>query len=301
MRYEQFIPPISGVVYRKIKSLFKKNKYIIGGFEIDTPKGYALQQHQQFHKLYDKFLPALSKFIDSNKTIIDIGANIGDTAYSILQQCKNPMICIEPSDVFFPYLQRNISKLPNEYSSRVTTYKNLIGTGLIHGELFHSIAGSAELLVNGKPGSVEPIQLDKLLFSKPLDVILLKVDTDGFDYDVIQSSPKILERDNPIIFWENYISNDFQYKGFEDMYSMLLNKGYKYLFIFDNFGNLILEEPDYKSLSQLNAYIYSQNKYNCTKTIGYTDVLAVTEKHIPLVREVISFYKTTAIVDSILH
>jgi len=264
-------------------------KYKIGKYEINIPPNYTLPQNQKSFKLYDRFLPVLAKNISSDKIIIDVGANIGDTAIAIIQQCENPIICIEPSDIFFPYLESNLKLIaPNEFS-RVKTIKKLVGTGLISGKLNHTV-GTASIKVAENTDMVTHIELDKLI-DDISNVLLLKVDTDGFDFDVIKSAEKILTNSEPILYWENEILEEFQYKGYNELYTLLQCKGYKYLYVFDNFGNLIAEEINYNTLKNINSYVYSMQKLNCTRTFYYADILASTEKNHFRVLNAIAEYK----------
>jgi FkbM family methyltransferase len=231
MNMKQFIPAIFISIYRTLTRQ-RKGKYEIGKYEIEIPPNFALPMYQNNNKLYDRFLPVLAKKLTCNKSIIiDVGANIGDTAIAVLQHCTNPIICIEPSDVFFPYLEKNLKKLTLNDFNRVKTFKKLVGTGLFSGNISHSVNGTAS--VNIADSSVSTTYnthtaLDELIEDSS-NILLLKVDTDGFDFDVIKSAEKILSDSEPILFWENQISEDFQNKGFDELYSLLTIKGYKYI------------------------------------------------------------------------
>lgn len=287
---KQLIPSIFIVIYRKLTGT-PEGKYQIGKYTINMPADFALPNSQKKYKLYDRFLPVLAKQLTSNKLIIDVGANIGDTAIAILQHCDNPIICIEPSDVFFSYLGRNLKKLALKDFNRVVTFKKLVGTGLLSGQLNHTVAGSAAIKISKRLDSVTHIALDKLI-KDTSNVLLLKVDTDGFDFDVIKSAEKILADSEPILFWENAIFEDYQCMGFNELYSLLTKEKYKYIYIFDNFGNLITEESDFTTLRNLNSYVYSMEKCGCTRTFYYTDILAATEKNYLAVKNAINEYKT---------
>ena len=115
-----------------------------GKYEIEIPPNYGLPNIQKNNKLYDRFLPILAKYLSSEKLIIDIGANIGDTTIARLQNCDNPIICIEPSNIFFPYLERNIKSLSSIDYNRSITSNKFVGTGLFSGELVHSSWGTAQ-------------------------------------------------------------------------------------------------------------------------------------------------------------
>ncbi|MGG9970615.1 FkbM family methyltransferase [Ferruginibacter sp. SUN002] len=288
MNFKQFIPPIIFDVYQRLISS-KNTKYKIGKYRIEIPPNFALPGFQKKFKLYDRFLPVLVSKFEPEKTIIDVGANVGDTTIAMIQKCKNRIICIEPSLVFLPFLEKNLSKLPFEDQQKTAIIKKLVGTGSISGELTHTNGSTAHVRIVEGANTHTP--LDDLI-TDIANVILLKVDTDGFDFDVIRSAQKILSASEPILYWENEIAENFQYKGFDELYVFLAKHGYCYIYVFDNFGNLITEEHDFETLKNINTYIYSMKKNECTRTIYYVDVLAVTKKNYLVVKNAIDTYKT---------
>lgn len=276
---------ISNTIHR-----FIKRKYKIGKFEICVPPNHALPKYQFRFKLYDRFLPHLVKFLDSPGTIIDIGANIGDTTIAMLQNCKNPIISIEPSDYFYKYLEKNISSLDKTLIDRVSLFKNLIGTSELSGSLDHTKKGTASInLVNSNPNN-NFVKLDELI-DHSINISLLKVDTDGFDYDVLLSGKKTIEHSKPMIFWENEINNNLQFEGYKKLYAFLESIGYSYIYLFDNYGNILYEDNKFETLIHLNKYILSMSKFGCTRTFYYTDILAVHEKDITKTKLAIEEYR----------
>ncbi|CAN5280780.1 hypothetical protein BH09BAC3_BH09BAC3_22050 [soil metagenome] len=284
----QYIPKSIKKLYKGI-TMAPKRKYLVGNYEIDLPANFSLPEYQKKFKLYDRFLPVLVHEFSSGSTIIDIGANIGDTAIAMLATCKSKIVCVEPSDIFFPYLQKNLSYLTVEDKERVTTIKAFIGTGEISGTLDH-FESTASIKVDRNVNTVSYVPLDNLTAGIQ-DVILIKTDTDGFDFDVIKSAIKTLGSSEPILFWENEISEDFQLKGFTELYSLLTQNSYNHIYIFDNFGNLISEETNFDSLKNINDYIYSMKKNNTARTIYYTDIMASTKKNHQAVNSAINRYR----------
>ncbi|MCU7494818.1 MAG: FkbM family methyltransferase [Ignavibacteria bacterium] len=281
---------LSGLALRKAKRALR-SKYRIGKYFIKITPGFPLPDYQSLNKLYDHFLPVLAKYLDSQKLIIDVGANIGDTAIALVQSCSNPLLCIEASDEFFPYLRDNLKLLPNNDFVRVRTVKKLAGTGAISGALDYKMRGTAGLKQDALGASVTHTPLDELV-TDPSGVILIKVDTDGFDFDVLRSAAKILQHSEPVLFWENVVDEDFQLSGFNNLYPFLQSMGYNSVYIFDNYGNLIIEETGFSAAENINRYIHSMKNYNCTRTIHYTDILASTEKNRSLVEKAVLEYKT---------
>jgi FkbM family methyltransferase len=275
-----------------LKQKNTENKYItIQNKSLLSPINHPLEGFMNEFRLYDRFLTVLAKHLPNDKKVIDIGANIGDTLFGMIDNCSSKFYCIEPSEYFFSFLEKNVLNLSKENRNRIILLKEMIGTGSFKGVLQQYHEGSAKLKLD-QINDNKYISLDNLAIS---DVILIKVDTDGFDFDVIESAKQICKESKPILFWENEISEDFQLNGFEQMYYNLSELGYDTLFIFDNFGNLIFENSNFETLKQLNTYIYSMKKYDCTRTIFYTDVLAVSDKHKGLVTNAIEDYKRSCI------
>lgn len=277
MNYRLFIPPIVPILYKKFKSK-PRTQYAIGNINIEMPADHDLPKFQEKWRLYDRFLPVLTKHISSDKLIIDVGANIGDTAIAMLQTCKNPILCIEPSSVFVPFLERNLRRLPTSLADRITLATKMVGTGEISGSLEHTKGGTAKVNMMVSAEVINFCSLDSLVADN-VAVQLIKVDTDGFDFDVLKSATKVIARSNPILFWENALFEDFQLTGYEALYQRLDQKGYKHIWIFDNYGNVISKDSGFDTLRDINRYVYSMEKSRCTRTIYYTDVLACTERY----------------------
>lgn len=276
--------------FQKLKT-FWQTSYLIEGYKIHIPKRHSLPFYQIQYRMYDKFLPILVKHLPEKGNIVDVGANIGDTLFSTLFSCKNEMICVEGSDYFFEFLTKNISLLSQSDQARITTCKLLVGTGIVTGELSHSSSRTAT--VDSKDNTLVNTHqpLDTLLNDK--NVVLIKSDTDGYDWDVMLSASKTIENQKPLLFWENEVCNESQAKGYHVLYDFLKKQCYSSVFVFDNFGNLMLENASIDILLSLNSYILSMNKGVSARTIFYTDILAVTEDKIEIVENAIKDFKYT--------
>jgi FkbM family methyltransferase len=268
--------------------LIRNRTYRINKYEIQIPASSKLPKYQKMHPLYDRFLPVLAKNLHTEGIIIDVGANVGDTLVSMIQQCDNPFVCIEPADSFYKYLQANTRRLNLVNTEHIKLVQKLIGMGNFSG-ILQEHRGTANI-IHDDNNSLEYTKLDNII---PIDsnVILLKSDVDGFDFDVIQSAEKILSKSEPILFFENQIDADFQYEGFNNLYDFLQKRDYRNICIFDNLGNIIVENSDYHTLRNINAYLYSMKKYHTTMTFAYTDVLVATDKRLSIINRAIEDYK----------
>ena len=147
----QITPPF---IYKTIKRLFankasrsSKKTIKIDNIEISIPPEFPLEKYQEKFKLYDRFLPILVKHINQNGIIVDIGANIGDTLFSIFHNCKNKIICVEPSYMYYNFLTQNYKLLNEVERTRVELINKFIGTGVFSGELVHE-HGTAHIVLN---------------------------------------------------------------------------------------------------------------------------------------------------------
>jgi hypothetical protein len=120
-------------------------------------------------------------------------------------------------------------------------------------------------------------------------VKLLKIDTDGYDWDVLNSSREIILHSHPLIYFEIYTENFTVYQNYRISMEFLLLQGYKDYFAFDNFGGFI-GKFDLKGLDSLMEYVLKQNEGKFTRTINYVDVLTCLEEDSTLIEEILDKY-----------
>jgi len=279
---------------RYIKKQLRPKKetllYLIGNYEIIIPSNHTLPAFQKKHKLYDRFLPILAKCLDEGEIIIDIGANVGDSTVAMLSESNNNILCIEPSDKYFSFLEKNIGNLPESKRKLVRCLKTFVGNNINPGSLKHH--GGTAFFDGNSNGQVNFQKLDQICKAEEVNISLIKSDTDGFDYDALLSAKEIISKSMPILYWENQIENLTQKDGFDQLYELLSVNNYTHIYVFDNFGNLMLENIEFKTLSSLNSYIFSMLNISNTRTIYYTDILAFAHKDHFRVTKVIEKYKT---------
>lgn len=134
--------------------------------------------------------------------------------------------------------------------------------------------------------------LPNLLKIKNIDInniALIKTDTDGFYSDCMMSVGDCLKDISPILYWENQIDNDLQYKKFLNMADYLHKYEYNNLFIFDNYGNYLCK-TDYMGLKDICGYINRVQHKKSTYTFRYIDVLGCKENKISECKKVIEEY-----------
>src|SRR5574340_220037 len=93
----RYLPRVLDKVRRRISHYIRKLKKKLGinieyqytTFTILLPADHLLPDYQQSHKLYDRFLPHLVNYIEPKATVIDVGANCGDTLAAMYESNKS--------------------------------------------------------------------------------------------------------------------------------------------------------------------------------------------------------------------
>ena len=262
--------------YKNLKKLFKFDVIIkSNNFIINLPFNHNYLEYKRDYPNYDEFILKIVKSLGKkNYSIIDVGANCGDTIIPMFFKNKNKKYYgIEPDELFYNYLKKNIYQ--NKLSNKIKIFKNFITSKKKNGFLTGS--SGTKKFIPSKINKIEnQITLDKFIdinFIKNLEFI--KIDTDGYDYDVWKSGKKIIKKFKPIIFFECQIEIKKQVKEYMNVIKNLKKHSYNFHF-FDNFGNYILKTNNLDEIKDLILYIFYQNNFK-KKSIYYYDILACTQ------------------------
>lgn len=264
-------------------------KYKYKDFIIELPAYHLLPDYQKTHPKYDRFLPHLAKYATPEDTIIDIGANVGDTLAGMAEQ--NPTssyICIEPDDLFYRYLEENIERIKTSIKClKIQAIKALVGKNITN-VLLDGKGGTKHAVLNNE-GGIKSLPLDEII-SKKSNIRILKSDVDGFDYDVLDSSMAVIEAHKPMIFFECQYDFEYQKNGYTKILKILESTGYCDWTIFDNFGEVVIRTNDIGIVIQLIDYVWHQNIGIATRTVHYYDILTVQKDDSALIDKVLREY-----------
>ncbi len=141
--------------------------------------------------------------VSPGDTVVDVGANLGLLSL-ILASLVGPggrVIALEPSARTFAKLERTIER--NGLSEVVTALN--AGCGAEPGAVtLHQVgasSGNASIVGGDGPGEeVALIRLDDL--ELPSDVALVKIDTEGFESQVLHGGARLLAEQRPTIYIE---------------------------------------------------------------------------------------------------
>ena len=172
--------------------------YEFYGMKIKLPFAHYLPEAMRVIPRYsDCIISEIEKICRERHSvpIIDIGANIGDTAIMISTVTENPILAIEPDGELFEYLKSN------------TVNKNVVAV---------------------KRAVDDVNTLDNLLENYPLfkNAKFVKIDTEGCDLKILIGAKELLKRSKPVIFFEydpKFYKNASEYLSF---FSYLNKFGY---------------------------------------------------------------------------
>lgn len=120
-------------------------------------------------------------------------------------------------------------------------------------------------------------------------VTLIKVDTDGYDADCLMSLRGSLSEVSPILYWENQIEQRHHFEKYQLLIPYLAKHGYTSFFLFDNFGNFLLQ-TNADGMRDMNSYLLRMAQQTSTRTFFYVDVLACKDDDYVLCQETIQRY-----------
>ena len=174
----------------------------IHGAEMILPISHMLPRYVALHPYYDTALPALAKFLldqlpaNQALSVIDVGANVGDTAVLIAHACGKDHVritCIEADKAYLPLLRENTKDL------KVTVYEAIAAaeTNEVNADIVRA-GGTSSVVAGGNKHRA--IKLDDLTETSTAN--LIKIDTDGFEYEVIRGLRRTLAERGPMIFLE---------------------------------------------------------------------------------------------------
>ena len=243
----------------------KKHTVKIGKFNITMPGNNPLLSHYKYQPDLNSQLGRLSKTVQSKYTdlsVIDIGANVGDTVAVIKSHCNVPVIAIEGDETSYSFLKKNIEQFSNVY-----TIKQFLGEEEKSIKVNLNKKGWNTTLLPQQEGrgliqlkTLDQTLKDESLFSKKIKV--LKTDVEGFDTIILRGADEVIKTYKPILYFEYNVSNmkAINEDGLTTLLS-LRSSGYNTAIFFDAKNRYIitlpLSEKDF--ISQMHYYADEEN------------------------------------------
>ena len=129
---------------------------------------------------------------------------------------------------------------------KITLIKELVGMDLI-GNLKDTTPGTKSFVENND--GLKTKKLDEIITEHNIrNIALIKVDVDGYDYNVLLSGINQIKKYKPILFFEFMSLNEF---GYINLVNKLNDLGYKNWTVLNNYGEIIYENKDYTDILSL--------------------------------------------------
>jgi FkbM family methyltransferase len=234
----------------------------LGGVDLLLPLSHELPFYRNDHPLYGEAVGRIAARLGG--PVVDIGANVGDTAAIVRAHSDVPVLCVEGDEVFFPLLERNARSIGD-----VELARTFVGDTVLR-----AVEGRAERgrgtarLVGANPLT---LPLSEILerhprFARPA---LLKLDTDGMDVPIVMANLDLLESARPVLFFEY----DPHLGARPEVFVTLCYKGYDRALVFENTGEYreTLELGDTERAAALHR------EYTGHSGARYVDVCALPE------------------------
>jgi FkbM family methyltransferase len=227
---------------------------------LTMPLSHALPEYLATYRWYDSLLARLSDFVHGEfgfLNCIDVGANIGDSIAGLYRRTSDRFLAIEPNPHFARYLTSNYQNDDN-----VIVLQRICSAS--------SSTGAYEIAETRGTASIRPSQVGKQMNVTTVDAVvdefsqfqrcnLLKIDTDGHDFDALHGASTLIATSLPTILFECEPHGNAQYV--EDCLSTLRRlKGFGYasFILYDNFGYLIGRFPLDDDLHELRRLLFYQ-------------------------------------------
>ncbi len=158
------------------------------------------------------------------KVVVDVGAAFGDTAIYFLMNGAKYVHAFEPMPGYFRLAESNIrlNKLTEKCNVSLTAVGGLPGSLRINPDSDNMFGKDQQVPSKGKVKEevVPVVTLQHIVEQRGIQDGCLKIDTEGFEYEIIQNTPPEILRKFSDIFIEYHY-------GYEGIEPYLRNAGFK--------------------------------------------------------------------------
>jgi len=203
------------------------------------PWSHRLPDYAAANPAYGQNLVELARLLapaEGPLTVLDIGANVGDSALQILNATDARVMCVEGDRAYLDFLRINVGD-----DSRVTIVEGLLAVGEDESESTAVRSGGTTRFVRGEGnGDAMPnVAVTALRQAYPAfdDLRLVKSDTDGYDVTLVPAVASAWKDARPVLFFE-YDPGLTRIAGYdpEQVWTDLADLGYRDIGVWDNGG-----------------------------------------------------------------
>ncbi|MEP6503296.1 MAG: glycosyltransferase family 1 protein [Betaproteobacteria bacterium] len=227
-----------------------------GALRLRLPATHPLPTLQRDHRLFQRLASSLGAVLDDGDIAVVAGAGHGNTLVRL--HAARPalaVVAIEKEATRFAYLRANAQGL-----GEGAIPLNVL---LLHAELGSSALSGIDGAI-AEAGSLGGADRVRLICS---DI--------GQGVDVIAGAAKVCAASQPMLFFTcQFGAEPSSSQAWRERLHALFAFGYSGFWLFDNFGNPIVEASTARSLDQALDYLARQNQRKAARTVYYYDVLA---------------------------
>ena len=253
------------------------SRTLVNGKILNLPLSHQLPIYISAHPEYDKLIGRISSWLRKDYesiTFIDVGANVGDSIAHFRPSPNDLIIAIEPNEKFYSFLLKNYG-----YLSNIKIIKSICSSKEEYLKLtFNENNGTASLINVDSAPIIETTTID-LISSQIINkkqINFIKIDTDGYDFEVLKGAREAISINSPVCMFECDVFNNKNYVAdINEALYFFHTRGYSYFLVYDNYGYLIGKHStcDRKWFLQLIPY-------QCSSGIYYFDLLFINDNKI---------------------
>lgn len=251
-------------------------EYGLSKSKIILPALHPLPIYQKNHPHYDTLLPRLLEVTRAyigcgvEVVVVDVGANVGDTAIPLLEHDGVFVIAVDGNHEFLPYLSCNLAP----FAGRVHIARCYVEGSPGKSVVAETAHGTARLVSAPEGQGISSLSTLQGIVdgAGKQDVHILKVDTDGFDIAILENSKIFLAEKKPAILFEfdPSVFIEISPEGWK-IFDILHSLGYSYGIAYANDGNqkFFFELDSDELINKIQTSIKSHG-------ISYLDILVMT-------------------------
>jgi FkbM family methyltransferase len=229
--YQKIKRNFKNIIFEDIRRLFSHNHiFKIKSHNINTlfylpdRRDYIEQKIIVDNKFYEQDrLNYVSKFINKNSVVLDVGSNIGNHTlfFSNVLNAKK-VYSFEPQKYVFNILKKNVKI--NHLDQSVELFNLALGESSSNKNIYIPKKKLLRLnfgcarIIDSEKGQTRVLPLDEMKIKEKIDFI--KIDTEGFEDKVLNGAKKTIEDDKPIVWIEvkkenmNFVNTYFKKIGY---------------------------------------------------------------------------------------
>jgi FkbM family methyltransferase len=216
----------------------------VQGVDLHMPWSHVLPDYARARPTYGQNLVELAAALADESTedfaLVDIGANIGDSALQILNRANGRALCVEGDAYWARYLRMNAGENPKVTIEQVMLAPDRMDAARVRVD--RQFGGSSAFVSDGASAEDVPWVSADVLRERNTDfadVRLIKSDTDGYDPVLVPAVARAWSQSGPVLFFEFDPLPAREVAGCDPtrLWSELAELGYSRLAVWDNTGD----------------------------------------------------------------